>query len=304
MPYKVGAYITAYLDNVALNKCLQRIIQQSYQVEAIFIVDNSPTPIIQRQDNLVFVNHQPSNVGVGKGLEMAVNWSLQEGYDFLWTFEQDSFPKKDCLEILLKIYQKLSNDEYKIGIIAPTPIDIRNNRIIQGATFKEDTFLGCTPKSQEYPYECDAPITSGSLISLTAAKTISPPRSDLFIDGIDIDYGMRLRQKGFHNLIVPQAIMYHSFGNPRQVKFLQRELTIHNYSALRHYYICRNHTYLETRYAQGWYRLTSSLRRIKYAVYTIVKIIFYENESQSNKIWACLLGTYHGFIGKLGKLWQ
>ena len=304
MFYKVGAYITAYIDNVALNKCLQSIIKQSYQVEAIFILDNSPTPIIQRQDNLVFVNHQSSNVGVGKGLEMAVNWSLQEGYDFLWTFDQDSFPKKDCLEILLKIYQKLSNDEYQIGIIAPTPIDIRNNQIIQGAIFKEDTFLGYTPKSQEYPYECDAPITSGSLISLTAAKTISPPRSDLFIDGIDIDYGMRLRQKGFHNLIVPQAIMYHSFGNPRQVKFLQRELTIHNYSDLRHYYICRNHTYLETRYAQGWYRLTSSLRRIKYAVYTIIKIIFYENESQLNKIWACLLGTYHGFVGKLGKLWQ
>jgi len=35
----------------------------------------------------------------------------------------------------------------------------------------------------------------GSLISIAAAKPF--PRADLFIDGVDLDYGMRLRQKAF-----------------------------------------------------------------------------------------------------------
>lgn len=115
---------------------------------------------------------------------------------------------------------------------------------------------------------------------------------------------MRLRQKGFHNLIIPSAILHHQFGVPSQVKFLNKERIIQKYSALRHYYICRNHTYLETRYAQGWYHLTSGLRRLKYMCATILFILLYDHEQKRLKIWACLLGTFYGLNGKLSNTWQ
>ena len=149
----------------------------------------------------------------------------------------------------------------------------------------------------------DSPITSGSLIAVAAAKTISLPRADLFIDGVDLDYGLRLRQKGFHNLVVPQALMYHHFGNPIKHNFFNREVFVQKYSPLRHYYICRNHTYLETRYAKGWYRITSCLFRIKYLLRTVAFILLYDKDKVL-KLWACLLGTFHGMKGKLGKTWH
>jgi hypothetical protein len=37
--------------------------------------------------------------------------------------------------------------------------------------------------------------------------------------------------------------------------------------------------------------------------FTILKIMLYDSEDKQLKIWACLLGTYHGLIGKLGKTW-
>nr|WP_235526667.1 glycosyltransferase family 2 protein [Nostoc piscinale] len=271
------------------------------------MVDNSiqqPLLHLANQENII-VKFHPENIGIGAGLTLAIKWAIEEDYDFLWAFDQDSVAHKDCLIRLISTYKTLTKSDYLIGILAPAAFDQRSNKSVDGAIFDQYRFLAYKPLSEEQYYECDSPITSGSLIVLNAAKKISYPRADLFIDGVDLDYGLRLKQQGFHNLIVPQAIMYHNFGNPIKINFLQKERYIQKYSALRHYYICRNHTYLETRYAQGYYRLTSVLWRIKYMLSTMFWIMFYDLnlEHKYLKLWACLLGTYHGLKGKLGKTW-
>lgn len=302
---RVSAYITAYKDYDALEKCINGINQQSYPVEAIFILDNSPTSELSSQDNRILVEHHPENCGIGLGLKMAIEWASDRGYDFLWTFDQDSVPAPDCLKTLLQAHKHLSQTNHDIGIIAPTCIDPRNDDLISGVMFKNDRFIGCEHISQAIAYECDAPITSGSLLSLAAAKMIAPPRVDLFIDAIDWDYGMRLRQKGFHNYIVPQAILSHHCGEPIKIaKFLGKTRIVHNYSPLRYYYTRRNHTYIETHCAKGWYRITSRIRRINFLLSSMILIWRHDPESKTIKMWACLLGTYHGLIGKLGKTWQ
>lgn len=305
MPSKVAAYITCYQDQESANRCIEAIKSQSIEVTDIYIVDNSEQPLLLNNNNrLLLIHHYPNNIGISEGLVKALEWAIAKEYDFLWTFDQDSCPTKYCLEILLATYKRLSqNGVYNIGIIAPTAIDTTSGKIIEGVVFASDHFIEFKHNDSVDFYECDSPITSGSLISLAAAKTISPPCADLFIDGIDLDYGLRLKQKGFHNLIVTQAIMHHNFGNPIKVNFLNQERYIQQYSALRHYYICRNHTYLETRLSQGYYRLTSLMRRIKYMLVKIFLILLYDLEYKKSKIWACLLGTYHGLIGKLGKNW-
>ena len=301
---KVVAYITAYEDYKAVEACITAIKNQSFNVEKIFIVDNStvPTVILSNYEDVIIDSH-PENLGVSGGLGLALKWTFLHKYDFLWAFDQDSIPASNCLEVLLKVYDQVSLN-VNIGIIAPTPTDPRTNKVVEGAIFDRYRFIGCEHKQNAEFYECDSPITSGSLISIAAAKTISPPRTDLFIDGIDLDYGLRLKQNGFHNLIVTKAILNHKFGNPIKVKFFQKERFLQKYSALRHYYICRNHTYLESRSAKKWYRLISIMGRTKYMLYTMFWILLYDSEDKKLKIWSCLLGTYDGLTGKLGKTWQ
>jgi rhamnosyltransferase len=305
MQSKVAAYITCYQDQESANRCIQAIESQSIAVTAIYIVDNSEKPLLLHSNrNLLLINHYPKNIGIAEGLAKALEWAIYQGHDFLWTFDQDSIPTPNCLEILLTNYYKLSQaDNYKVGIIAPTPSDPRSGKIIEGAIFDYDHFRGVKHDNNVDFYECDSPITSGSLISLAAAQTISPPCANLFIDGVDFDYGLRLKRKGFRNIIVTQAIMHHNFGDPIEVKFFNKKRFLQKYSPLRHYYICRNHTYLETRFSEGYYRLTSLVKRIQYMNYTILRIMLYDFEDKQLKIWACLLGTYHGLIGKLGKYW-
>ena len=303
---KIVVYITCYQDEKSANICIQAIKSQSIKVTAIFIVDNSNIPLLisDNINNLISIKHYPNNVGIAQGLLEALEWSINKKYDFLWTFDQDSIPTVTCLETLLFNYYQLSQkDHYKVGIIAPTASDIKTGEVVEGATFFHDHFLGVKHNPTLDFYECDAPITSGSLISLLAAQTIAPPSADLFIDGIDLDYGLRLKQKGFHNLIVTKAVMFHNFGSPLKVKFMNKRRFLQQYSALRHYYICRNHTYLETRFSQGYYRFTSVLKRIKYLISSIFWIVIFDPENKYLKIWACLLGTYHGLQGKLSKNW-
>jgi rhamnosyltransferase len=302
---KVAAYITCYQDRESTCKCIEAIKAQSIQVLAIFVIDNSNPPLTIGDDNkFLVVKEYPQNIGIAQGISAALAWAIDREYDFLWTFDQDSIPTVNCLENLLKTYSQLHKiDSYKIGIIAAAPFDDRTGKVIESLVFANDRFVGLKHNEDVDYYECDSPITSGSLISLAAAQTIPYPRAELFIDGIDFDYGLRLRKEGFYNLIVTKAVMYHQRGNPLQVKFFNKDRFIEQYPALRHYYICRNHTYLEIRFSQSYYRFTSFIRRIRYLLASIFWIILYESENKELKIWACLLGTYHGAIGKLGKCW-
>lgn len=298
---KVLAYITAYEDNQAVKTCVRAIQNQSFPVHKILIIDNSRIePVSLSNSTNIIIERHSENIGIGAGLNIALNLAQAQGYDFVWAFDQDSVPAPDCLEILLAAHQRLS-EQYEIGIIAPTAIDVKTNTVVEGAVFAKYRFIGCQHINQIDFYECDAPITSGSLISIEKAKTISPPRAELFIDGIDLDYGLRLRYKGYSNLIITKATMQHNFGNPLAVKFLYKKYYIHKYSALRHYYICRNHTYLDIKYAQGWYRLLSLKHRIKYAILTVTKIVLFDTEQRQLKVWACLVGTYQGLIKQLDK---
>jgi rhamnosyltransferase len=221
--YRVAAYITAYEQPKAIETCVAAIQNQSIKVEKIFILDNSRRhPISWADREKIWVEYRPENIGVSGGLRRGLEWAIEKGYDFLWAFDQDSVPADNCLDMLLKTYKLQYKQDCQIGIVGPTAIDPRTNWVIEGSVFQRDAFLPRHPPSSTEPYECDAPITSGSLISLKAAQMISPPRDDLFIDGIDMDYGLRLKLKGFRNLIVPDAILYHQFGNPIRGRFFSK----------------------------------------------------------------------------------
>ncbi len=298
---RVAAYITAYEDAEALNHCLRALQVQTYSIEQIFIVDNSRHPIPLAPNSKLRVFHHPENIGIAAGIRVAIEQALIEGYDFLWMFDQDSQPTPTCLELLLKVYVEL---DCAIGIIAPQAIDARTGATIEPALFLGDRFKGYKSPSQTEPFECDAPITSGSLLRLKTYQQVKSPDPRLFIDGVDLDYGWRLRQAGFRNFIVPKALMNHRFGEPISVRFAGKKKTIQLYSPLRHYYICRNHTYLELTYAKGQNRITCGLRRTEYAIKISIIILLFDPIAKLEKIKACMIGTYRGFRGDLDRAWK
>lgn len=301
--YRVAAYITAYEDAPALHACLHALQLQTYAIEQILVVDNSRQPLLVEPDSQIRVFHHPENIGIAAGIRVAIAHALNESYDFLWMFDQDSQPSPTCLELLLEAYaERVASGA--IGIVAPHAIDARTGATIEPARFLGDRFEGYKAPSQTEPFECDAPITSGSLLWLKTHQQVESPDPKLFIDGVDLDYGLRLRRAGFRNFVVPKAMMQHRFGEPIAVRFAGQKKTIQIYSALRHYYICRNHTYLELAYSEGRNHRSCRLKRIKYAIVGSLIILFFDRSSKFEKIKACMIGTYYGLRGNLDRPWS
>lgn len=304
MLLRTAAYITAYQDPVALNSCVQSLQNQHF-LQAIYLLDNSPQPLsVPLSIVPILHHHHPENIGIGHGLALAIDWAVQQRYHFLWLFDQDSQTTPDCLQKLIEIYLQLQTDNRPIGIIAPTPLTGNPPEPVLAAHHDRYRFIGQPHTSDRPYYSCIAPITSGSLLNLEAAKTIAPPHGELFIDGVDIDYGMRLHLAGYENYIVTTAILQHNFGTPHTISWFGKPKILQNYSALRHYYTCRNHTYLDIKYARGLWKIAAILFRLKYLSATLFWIIFFLPDQVVLKSWACLTGTYDGLRGRLGKNWD
>jgi rhamnosyltransferase len=304
---RVAAYITAYEDSQALNHCIKALQSQTYPIEKILIVDNSRSPILlnsaSQAKNLVIITC-PENIGLSGGLKLGLEWATGQSYDFLWTFDQDSVPKPDCLATLIEQFGYLTQAGNRVGIIAPLPIDSNVKIELPGFVFDRYRFIP-SPHQKEHIYECDVVITSGSLVEIAAAKDAELPNQDLFIDGVDWDYCLKLKQKGYQIFLVRNAVIQHRFSNLRMTIFplTGKEIMINHYSPLRHYYISRNHTYITLRLCNLMnlpFAVSDRLHRI---LRTVIKIWFYESDQKLLKSWACLLGTYDGFVGRLGKRW-
>jgi rhamnosyltransferase len=301
--FKIAAYITAYEDSEAINACLKALQQQTYPIDKIFVVDNSRQALSLVADARLVVFHHPENVGIAAGIGIALSQAQQAGHDFLWMFDQDSQPTATCLEVLLKSYAELSQ-QTSVGIVAPSAIDQLTGATIDPVNFCSDRFRSHHVRDAIAPFACDAPITSGSLLYLKTDELVPPPDPRLFMDGVDFDYGMRLQQAGLHHFIVPSALMHHRFGTPISAQLMGQTRTFQIYSARRYYYVCRNHTYLELAYAQGFKRISCRWWRVRYMLSRIMIVLLFSKDLKLPKIKACLIGTYDGLQGNLERRWE
>jgi rhamnosyltransferase len=299
---KILAYVTAYRDETALRDCLEAIETQSLPVTHSLVVDNSPSPLVlPLNENKLSVVYCPENIGVGGGAALALERAIDQGYDFAWLLDQDSRPDTTCLQQLIQIYHEQHCPETPIAIVAPWVIDEVMHRSIGGAVFDRYRFREYFPEGDTALWiECDAPILSGTLVSISAAEFVGLPQKDLFMDGVDLEYGLRFRRSGFRNLIATKAILHHNLGTPLKVLFFKKTHFIQNYSILRSYYYYRSHTYLEVHFAQAHRKVWAALWRFYKMIKDILVTLFYRNHKLKRTL-ACLLGTWHGFKAVFGK---
>ena len=166
MNKKILAYITVYEDRESTQKCITGLSKQSHCLDNLLIIDNS----YNKLDFILIIPHliihYPENIGISGGLNIAIQWAIENNFDFLWTFDQDSQPSPDCLEILLAEYEYLQHKQIPVAIIAPTIIDCQTQiDLPNGYLNKYKLDWQLSDKTNYYRdklYQCDVVITSGS----------------------------------------------------------------------------------------------------------------------------------------------
>ena len=271
-----------------------------HQVQRTIVVDNGSTIDVNgflndRNDPGIHCLRLDNNHGVAAAQNVGIAWALEQGASFVILFDQDSIPEPGMVALLHRTYQRKIDEGFQVAAVGPRFVDDRNcarasfsrlsglRMLTEDCTTHKDAFLA------------DFVISSGSLISLEAVKHIGCMNEGLFIDQIDIEWGLRAKSLGYQSFGVHDAVMSHSLGEP-PLSILGRKLL--NHSPIRHYYIVRNAIWLISRnYTPlGWRLYFVRMILVRYLLYPLFVTPRLAYLSLMTK------GLWHGLRGRLGKL--
>lgn len=273
------------------------------QVHGIVIVDNTPennsihelttTPYV----DLVHVIHLGENQGLGKAQNIGIQWARTHlaGFHSILLMDQDSLPAEDMVLQLVRARNLMQDKGYQVGAVGPRYTDprlINPPPFIQLQGFKLKRHA-C--RSSEDIVLVDYLIASGSLIALETLAVAGDMHEELFIDYIDIEWGIRARQKGFKHFGVCSAWMQHALGDSA-ISFGRHRTALH--SPQRHYYHFRNAIWL---YQQSfipwrWKCVDASRLLLRYVFFLLFASHRIERLCKVN------LGIWHGMRKQLGHI--
>ena len=200
------------------------------QMSRVHVVDNGSTGasagILAALEQLpgITVERLGENRGVGCALNRGVARARSEGRSWLLTMDQDSTVQPG----LLPAFAAAIAEDPRRVCLAPLRIE-------------EPARAGGPVREVRYA------ITSGNLVRMALFDKIGHYDEGFFIDCVDFDFCLRVRQRGHAIHHVPGAQLRHVVGERLPdggvlSRFYQR------HSPVRRYYMFRNYCYLAERY--------------------------------------------------------
>ncbi|MHB1938704.1 MAG: glycosyltransferase family 2 protein [Acidobacteriaceae bacterium] len=281
---KVGAVVVSYHPSREL---LRNIEILASQVGHVVVVDNTPganpqTVIdeLEQQGGCTVVRNQ-RNLGIATALNIGVQRAISLGCEWIVTFDQDSRIGDGYVEGLISAYIE-SNDPAKIGVVCP---------------IYRDAGLGAVwplPKgSNGDPLAC---ITSGALMKSETYQKLGPFEDQLFIDGVDTEYALRMRAAGY-KIVESNVVLNHSLGKMTPHVFAGRHIFVTNHNPQRRYFITRNRIVLLRRY-MGRDREWTAYELTDFWKGTVALLLF--EQDRWSKVKYMLRGAWDAIFGRLG----
>lgn len=285
----------------ALERLLRSIVGQ---VARIFVIDNTPEPaaeileFIQEFEAEVQYLPMGSNRGIALAQNAGIRASMDAGFSHVLLLDQDSFLPAEMVNRLLDGERRLLHDGQPVAAVGPQFWDEKTGKrypAVQLGYFRIRK-LYLDARSTE-PVETDYLIASGSMIRTSILRSVGLMREDLFIDWVDVEWGLRARSMGYRSYHVPDALMAHNVGDA-VVSILGRDVHVH--SDVRNYYMLRNALYLFRLKSMGWkWRVTFAPRIPCYLF--IYPMLSGSRRNNIRMIWRALRD---GISARLGPLEQ
>lgn len=233
----VAAIVVTFHPDAALLDNLKALRSETGRV---IVVDNG-----SRTEELEFLRHAAAtlgleliengrNLGIASALNIGVRHALALGFSWMLLFDQDSRISPGFTAAMLQS-QRTSPWGDRLAILVPTYVDMRNGKHITPNLAGEGL--------------ADA-MTSGSLIHAEIFARHGYFIDDLFIDGVDYEFSLRVRKAGGIIDETAAATLFHSPGTPKPHGLGGRAFFhTSNYSPARRYYQERNKVWVTRRYA-------------------------------------------------------
>jgi len=230
------------------------------------------------------------NRGIAAAQNAGIEWARNRGAGFVLLMDQDSIPAPDMVEKLISIISEHPSP----AAAGPRYLDVRQDNPPPFIRVRGLRLERCACLTGGSVVPVDYLIASGCLIPMSVLDKVGGMRDELFIDYVDIEWGLRARHHGFQSYGVCSAHMEHTLGD-HPISFFGKNIPLH--SPLRHYYHFRNAVLL---YKEPWvplnWKLVDGWRLcLRYVFYSL-----FAKPRMSH--WRMMtLGVWHGLVGKAGK---
>lgn len=317
----IAAVVVFYYPD---SKAIEHVNQLSKLIDVI-VVDNSDFGHEQRQNQLPFDCNYISNaenLGIARALNQGLEVALTNNKTWCLLLDQDSRVDETFLQQMRVLpshfSQGLSGCYYsepaesiegenarlrQVAAVIPyyfaenldrygDLIQVKKWSIARLKVHNNAELQTHQVESQFVPVSYG--ISSGSLVNICAFKCIGHHDESLFIDFVDVEWGLRANANGFKILANTQAVLMQQLGE-QPISIFGCKVVHHK--PLRHYYYLRN-VFLMLRKAHVpfiWKVIELAKLPIRILVYGIFA---YDRKKQ----WpAMLLGVWHGLKNKKGK---
>jgi rhamnosyltransferase len=268
------------------------------QLKSVVVVDNGSDEkfkswLNQYREQGVHGIFIGTNTGVATAQNIGVTWARRQGAECVILFDQDSLPATDMVIRLTMAMKAKQAEGCKVAAVGPRYIDGRHDNSTPFFRFRGLRLKQCACLTEDSVVPVDYLIASGCMIPLAVLDKIGGMRENLFIDYVDIEWGLRARYHCLQSYGVCSAHMTHSIGDP-PIKFFGKIIPLH--SPLRHYYHFRNAVLIckEPWVPLNWKLLDGWRLCIKYVFYSL----FVRPRTAHWRMMT--LGVWHGLRGRQG----
>ncbi|MEB0029009.1 glycosyltransferase family 2 protein [Pseudomonas sp. MH9.2] len=239
----VAAVVVGYNPDIqVLDSLLASLVDQ---VDLLVLVDNGGASLFLESSPTIRDRIRYIPLGENKGLGFALNigfsCAIDEGNDYVVTFDQDSHAQSDLISTLHQAMCKAKLMDGNAIAVSPTFFDRRDGKQIKfpfyssssgaiRAIFQSDDEHGLV--------KADALITSGMLVDTRAWKKGIKYDDGMFVDFTDTEWCFRVRDRGFSLYGCLKVEMGHALSDAPPVKILG--LSFFRYSPVRRYFFFRN----------------------------------------------------------------
>lgn len=267
---KLCAIIITYYPNLSeVTENIQKILTG---VNHLIIWENTPVSIKHQYslqdsfkdcENITFLS-TGKNEGIAYPLNRAIEWANSKGFTHILTMDQDS-----CWSDIKKFIYDVNKLHNQYKIFAPNAL---------GHHYYEDNV------------EVSYSITSGTIYDLSIFNQVGSFSEQLFIDMIDLEFGLRASAAGYKTCLLTRHNLKHQLGYTVKGKYCISS----GYSAIRRYYIVRNNLW----FYRGYRHVLSKTEKswIKYHVYREPIRMLINEDHRLKKLISTLKGIIHGLF--------
>lgn len=244
---KIAIIYLSYNPRSYLDRVIESLKNTTYPKDKLeFVVIDNPheklggagtylkeklTCLSGRELPLVTILENEENLGYAKGMNVGIEYAIEQGFDYVFLHNQDGFMGIDCLERCLNIFKQEPNT----GIVQPLISLYPKYNLINSAGNKFH-YLGFgyvggyklpinSLKFNINSSEIDYCSGAGSLVRVSLLKKYGLLDEDFYMYHEDLELGLRFRSLGFKNMLAQSARFYHEyefFKNKNKYYFMER----------------------------------------------------------------------------------